>query len=106
PSFVVEAAGRLFVDVTGLVRTETGHRFFAAMLGQMETRSGPLLRSLFADPRLAPHPIAWRHVLPAVVRLLATTRLPFQVVAAFLAPTVARTSLRRLRDEIDAAGTA
>jgi phosphohistidine swiveling domain-containing protein len=104
PRFLVEAAGRLFGDVTGIVRLGGGRRVAAALLPHMEARSEPLLQALFADPRLAPRPLPWPRLPAGVVRLLQTTRLPPRLLAAFLAPTATRLALVRVRDELIAAG--
>lgn len=54
PAVLAEAAGRLFADMTGPVRSPVGRRLFAAALAQVEARSEPLLRVLLADPSPLP----------------------------------------------------
>lgn len=104
PRFLVEAAGRLFGDVTGIVRSRGGRRVAAALMPHVEARSEPLLQALFADSRLAPQPVAWPRLPAGAVRLLLATRLPPRLVAAFIAPAATRLALVRVRDELAAAG--
>lgn len=106
PSFIVEAAGRLFFDVTELIRSPTGRRLFMVVLDQAEGRSAPLLQTVLADPRLATRPVAWRRVLPGMLHFLVTTRLPLRLVAALLAPALAHQRLDRLRQELAKLGAA
>jgi len=44
---VQTAAGRLFFDLTGLIRSALGRRAGAAMLARAEARSGVILQRLF-----------------------------------------------------------
>jgi pyruvate,water dikinase len=105
PPFVQEAAGRLFFDVTGLIRSAAGRRAGAAMLERAEARSGVLLRSLFADPRLAVRPGVERRVAPVAVRTLARTRLPLYVLRALAVPGLAQRRARGLQVPLIAEST-
>jgi pyruvate,water dikinase len=106
PSVLAEAAGRVFMDVTGLLRSSVGRRLMVGVLGQMEARSAALLRPLLDDPRLAPRPLVWRRLVPGVARLLRNTRLPVRALAALLNPPAARRRLDRLRSDLASAGSA
>src|SRR5204862_3120226 len=50
---LVEAAQRLFFDVTPLVRSPRGRRLFAAVTQPMEARTSAVLERLSPDPRLS-----------------------------------------------------
>src|SRR5215218_4272034 len=53
PAFFTEAGGRIFFDITSALRSTFGRRILdrAAQVG--EARTGPIVRSLAAEPRLA-----------------------------------------------------
>jgi rifampicin phosphotransferase len=102
PSFVVFAAGRLFLDATQLVRSRIGYRILRTALSHMEARSAELLSALQADPRLSPRPSSWRGVLRAFAHLIGVTQLPPRVLAAFVNPAGARRSVERLRAQLAA----
>ena len=48
-----EAGQRLFVDLTGTLRSSVGRRLFPRVLDVMEARSATVLRQLIQDPRLS-----------------------------------------------------
>ncbi|HEY3080667.1 MAG TPA: PEP/pyruvate-binding domain-containing protein [Chloroflexota bacterium] len=102
---LTDAAGRIFLDVTPLVRSDLGRRVGAAALSRMETRSHSSLRALFDDPRLAPRPVPRAAVARAFGRFVGRTRLPLRVARAFVAPGAARADAWRLRDGIVADAT-
>jgi phosphohistidine swiveling domain-containing protein len=106
PGFVAEAAGRIFFDVTALVRSRPGRRLLSLMLKQMEARSEPMLRALLADPRLSVRPVVWHRALPRLLRLLVFSGIPLRILAAWLAPAAARASLDRLGQDLRSASTA
>src|SRR3712207_5516642 len=47
------AAGRMFLDITTIVRSAAGRAVFPRLLDVMEARSAVVLRGLFDDPRLS-----------------------------------------------------
>jgi pyruvate,water dikinase len=90
PPVLKIAAGRLFLDATTAVRSRVGRRVVPKVLGAMEARSAPIVRGLFADPRLSVrHRSVWpvvRGVAPVLLRL----RAPVRVVATVRRPASAR----------------
>ena len=106
PSLLVEAGGRLFIDVTSTLRTAIGRKFLlgAAQIG--EARSAALFQQLTTDPRLSLLPTPRRRLLRAVASLLAETRAPIYIMQALLWPSTVhkrmaqvRTWLQLLKDE-------
>ena len=97
PAFLQTAAGRLFFDLTGLIRSALGRRAGAAMLARAEARSGVILQRLFADPRLAVRPGVERRVAPLAAGALRRSRLPLYVLRALAAPGVAQRAARGLQ---------
>jgi phosphohistidine swiveling domain-containing protein len=104
PASFTDAGGRIFLDITPVLRTTLGSRLLdrGAQIG--EARSAPILRSLAADPRLAP--VArprwsfWRVVLLLLIR----GRIPLRVAQALLRPAEARARVARLGAELRALG--
>ncbi len=88
PPAYAEAGQRLFVDVTGVLRSRAGRALMPRVLDVMEARSAAVLRSLFDEPRLSVTarsrgPFA-RRVLRAAVR----HRVPMRAVHALARPDV------------------
>jgi phosphohistidine swiveling domain-containing protein len=94
PGFVTEAAGRPFFEVTAALRSTIGRRFLLAALHEAEVHAAAGLASLVTDRRLSLRPVPRRALGRAIVHLLITTRLPWYVLQALLAP---RTATRRVQ---------
>ncbi|MFD0889952.1 PEP/pyruvate-binding domain-containing protein, partial [Streptosporangium algeriense] len=97
---LTEAAGRLFLDVTGVMRGRAGRMVVPRLLDVMEARSAVVLRGLFDDPRFG---VTRRSVLPALRRVLRIARrfhVPANVMRAVLNPEATRVRLERLRTRL------
>lgn len=99
-----EAAGRLFVDVTPVLRRRFGRKLLDRVMRNMEARTAPLLRRLASDPRLSPLPTPWWRILRALVPLLVRKRIPPRVVQALVRPDAARARASRVAAEFREAG--
>ena len=100
PSPLVAPAGRLFFDITELLRAETGRRLVLTVLGVMEPRSADSIGEVLADGRLgAPRPVPRRRLAALALGVTRRTRLPPHILAAFLRPERAR---RRAESEMRA----
>ena len=104
PAFFADAGGRLFLDVTPVLRSTLGRRVLGLVTQNMEARTSPILQSLAADPRLAPVATRWRSLLQAVLSVLVRGRVPLRGAQAFLRPAAARSRVARLEDEIRSLG--
>jgi phosphohistidine swiveling domain-containing protein len=102
---LAEAAGRIFLDLTALVRSDLGRRVAAFALSKMETRSLGPLRTMFADPRLAPRRVSRAALARVTLRFLRRTRLPLNVAQAIVAPRRARAAVWALQDAMVADAT-
>ncbi|HEX2324274.1 MAG TPA: hypothetical protein VHQ00_02685, partial [Chloroflexota bacterium] len=106
PALLQEAAGRLFLDITGALRSPLGRRVLLTLLDRAEARSAVLLRGMLDDPRLAPHParrparraLAWARRAPGGARILS------RVVRAVVDPEKARAEVWGMRQALLAAG--
>ena len=90
PARYADAGGRVFVDITGVLRSAVGRAFFPRVLDIMEARSAVILRGLFDDPRLA---LTVRSRLPAArraLRVMARFAVPVTAARAILRPDAAR----------------
>src|SRR5579859_1014837 len=74
PSFTVDAGDRLFIDVTPMFRSTLWHPLLLQVMGQMETRSGPVLQQLASNPRFTPIPTSRGSVIRKVLSLLVRSR--------------------------------
>jgi len=102
PTPFAESGGRVFIDVTTVVRSRVGRAIMPKVLDVMEARSAGVIRSLFADPRLSitqPSRLPFlRHVGAVALRF----HVPPRLVLALLWPARARDQLERGGSELDA----
>ncbi|WP_327674412.1 MULTISPECIES: PEP/pyruvate-binding domain-containing protein [unclassified Streptomyces] len=90
-----EAGGRIFLDVTNVLRSRTGRAFFPRVLDVMEARSAHVLRSLYDDPRLG---LTYTSPWPAIRRVARLARrfhAPSTVLRALVTPKAAVRRARR-----------
>jgi rifampicin phosphotransferase len=95
-----EGAQRLFVDMTGTLRSRVGRALFPRVLDMMEARSATILRGLFADPRLS---LTIRTPFPAVRRALRIALehgVPVSFARALANPAGARARAERVGAEL------
>jgi phosphohistidine swiveling domain-containing protein len=99
PAFMVDAAYRLFLDLTVMFRSTLWRPMLFQLMAHMEARSGPILQQLAADPRLAPIRTSRRSIIRKVLPLLIRTRgAPFlRLGQALLNPRATRAHLDRLQ---------
>ena len=90
PAPMVDAASRLFVDVTPILRSTLGRRVLDFATRHMEARSAPIFRSLADDPRLASVATPRLPVARAVLSVLVKGRIPVQIARALARPSAAR----------------
>ncbi|MFF5209912.1 PEP/pyruvate-binding domain-containing protein [Streptosporangium sp. NPDC000396] len=91
-----EAAGRLFIDVTGVMRSRVGRAGFPRLLDLMEARSATVLRGLFDDPRFSVTQHSVRPALRRFAKNAARFRVPSRAVQAVLNPASAHRRAQRL----------
>jgi pyruvate,water dikinase len=96
PPGVRDAAGRLFFDITPIVRSTPGRAVFPRVLDVMEARSAAVLRGLFDDPRLTVRQPSWRPVVRRLAVVAARFGFPLQVAQALVVPAAARRRVDRI----------
>ena len=85
-AFFTESAGRVFFDITPVLRSAQGRRLFTGAMQHMEARTVPIVRHLVNDPRLATVPTPWSPVLRAVLSVFVRGRIPLHAVGALARP--------------------
>src|SRR5918994_1486391 len=103
-AFFVEAAGRMFLDVTPVLRNERGRRLFEWFMSNMEARTVPIVRQLVDDPRLAKVPTDRWPILRTLLLVFARGRTPLHVAEALARPERARARAARLVERFRKAG--
>jgi pyruvate,water dikinase len=93
PHVFAEAGQRLFIDVTGVLRSAAGRTLMPRVLDVMEARSATVLRGLFDHPSLSVTQPSWRPFARRVLRVAVRYRVPLRAVGAVARPDAA---LRRL----------
>jgi rifampicin phosphotransferase len=101
--FFTEAAGRIFVDITPVLRSKRGRRLFEWAMRNMEARTVDIVRHLAADPRLSPVPTPMRPVLDTILTVFVRGRIPLRVVEALARPEKARARAARVEAQFRAA---
>ena len=104
PASFTEADGRIFLDITPMLRSTLRRRLLERLARIGEARSAPILRSLAADPRFAPVKKSRWPVLRTVILLLIRGRIPPRVAQALLRPEAARARVARLQADLRALG--
>lgn len=100
PRFVTEAGSRVFLDVTGALRSSFGRAMLSQVIAQAEAQAAAIFQHLSSDPRLS---LVETRRLPLVLtigQVFIRTRLPWYLLLALLWPTNARNRLRRLTDTL------
>ncbi|MER5625256.1 PEP/pyruvate-binding domain-containing protein [Streptosporangium sp. NPDC002544] len=97
---VAEAGGRLFFDVTGLIRSRVGRVLFPKVLDVMEARSARVLRGLFDDPRFGVTQPSLRPPLRRAMRIAARFHIPRRFVRALRDPASAHRDVELLRERL------
>jgi rifampicin phosphotransferase len=100
PHFVTEAASRIFLDVTGALRSSFGRTILSNVMAQAEVHAATIFQQLNADPRLS---LVKTRRLPFVLtigRVFARTRLPWYLLQTVLRPATARTRLLQLTNRL------
>ena len=95
-----EAAQRVFIDLTGTLRSKVGRALFPRLLDVMEARSASILRGQLADPRLS---LTVRTPFPAMrrgLRIAAKYGVPVTVARALANPAWARARAERVGTEM------
>ena len=100
PAAVRDAGGRLFFDITPIMRSAAGRAVFPRVLDVMEGRSATVLRELFADPRLSVVHSSWWPVVRRLGDVAVRFAIPLQVAQAVARPAAARRRLDRLGEKL------
>lgn len=100
PSFVTEAAGRPFFEVTAALRSPFGRRFLIESMEEAEVHAATAFQQLVNDPRLSLRTTPRRAFGRALVLLLARTRLPWYLLQALLAPRAASRRVQRFVEQL------
>ena len=103
-AFFTESAGRVFFDITPVLRSAQGRRLFSGAMRHMEARTVPIVRRLVNDPRLATVPTPWSPVLRAVLSVFVRGRIPPHVIGALARPDKARALAARVVSRLRTAG--
>jgi pyruvate,water dikinase len=100
PSMVTELAGRLFLDVTALVRHPVGRVVFPRVLDVMEARSAVVIRRLLDDPRLARRPGGRALFARRLARVAIHYRVPLVALQAVVRPEAVHRRSARLEGDL------
>ncbi len=97
-----DSGGRIFADVTGVLRSRVGRAIFPRVLDVMEARSAVLLRALMEDPRLALVAGSKLGLARRALGIAARFRVPVTVARALASPAAARRQAERYGESLAA----
>jgi len=102
PAFVKEAAGRLFLDLTPMLRSTFWQPLLIQVMRHLEARSSVLLQRLASDPRFTPMHTSRRIIFRKGLGLLARTHAApiIYFVQALLDPKALRKRFPRLQKQL------
>jgi pyruvate,water dikinase len=100
PPVLVTPGERIFVDITGAVRSRVGRLLIPRVLDVMEARSAVVLRRLFDDSRLSIIQTSRRPFLRRALRLAIRHHLPVRLVRGLANPDSAHRDHAALPDQI------
>src|SRR5215213_2572631 len=103
-AFFIEAAGRMFIDITPVLRSEQGRRIFGRFMSNMEARTVPIVRQLINEPRLGTVPTKRWPILRTLLLVFARGRTPLRVAEALTRPERARARAARVVARFRTAG--
>ena len=103
-AFFIESAGRMFIDVTPVLRSEQGRRIFGRFMSNMEARTVPIVRQLINEPRLGTVPTKRWPILRTLLLVFARGRTPLRVAEALTRPERARARAARVVARFRTAG--
>jgi len=101
PPAIRDAAGRVFLDITPIMRSAVGRALFPRILDVMEARSAAVLRSLFDDARLSVMHRSWWPFVGRIGRLGLRYGIPLLVGQALARPPAARRRLERINMQLE-----
>jgi rifampicin phosphotransferase len=102
PARYAEAGERVFVDVTGVLRSRAGRTLMPRVLDLMEARSAVILRRLCEDTRLSLVDTSWSSFVRRVLRIAVRFRVPVTAARALTRPAAAQRHARAVGAEIAA----
>ena len=102
--FFIESAGRMFLDITPVLRSERGRRLFGLFMRNMEARTVPIVRQLVKDPRLSTVPTKRWPILRTLLLVFARARAPLRVAEALARPEKARARAAHVVERFRTAG--
>jgi len=100
PVLLVEAAQRLFIDATPILRSTLGRELMGRALQFMEARSAQIFEQIAGDPRLAPIAVSRWTVFRTMFGLIMRMRAPLYVLQALFRPTAARARVKRSNTQL------
>jgi phosphohistidine swiveling domain-containing protein len=102
PAFAKEAAYRLFLDLTPMLRSTFWRPLLIQVMAHMEARSGVVLERLAADPRFAPIHTPRRAIFRKVLGLMVRTRARplLYFVQALINPKTVRMRFSRMQKQL------
>jgi len=103
-AFFTESAGRMFLDITPVLRSERGRRLFERFMMNMEARTVPIVRRLVHDPRLATVPTNRWPIVRTLLLAFARGRLPLHFAEALARPERARARAARVVERLGTSG--
>lgn len=102
PTFVKEAAQRIFLDITPALRSTIGRKLLMLGASIMEARSGPIFQQLISNPRLSLTSTSRWPFFRRAIAILLSAGIPYRLFEALVHPVAARKRMWLLQDRLEA----
>jgi phosphohistidine swiveling domain-containing protein len=100
PHRYADAAGRVFIDLTGIIRGRVGHALMPRVFDVMEARSAAILRHLYKDPRFSITRQSRMGFVRRALRVAVKFRIPLTLVRSLANPEWALSRAERIGVEL------
>ena len=100
PPVFAEAGQRIFIDMTGPLRSRVGRAFLPRVFDLMETRSATILRDLFDRSEFSLTQRSLRPTLRRVLRAAVRYRIPVYIGQALISPAAAQRRVGRITTDL------
>lgn len=99
PRAFADPGQRMYLDITGAMRTRAGRRVLYPVLAMVDTPTANIVRSLYDHPGLGPLR-AGDHLGLRMLVILLRYGVPLRLIEAIVSPSAARARLARLSERL------
>jgi pyruvate,water dikinase len=104
PGFIKDVASRVYLDVTGALRSRLGRTLLTSMMAQAEAHAAAIFVRVAEEPRLSLRSMSWSRTLHGLARFLIRGKAAWYVPQTLASPERGRARLLRIERTLRAGG--